>query len=105
LPDDPTAAEYAIVVGDDYQRQGLGGELMARLAQAAVARGVKRFRATMFADNIAIHRMAANASAGPLKRRQVGSLSEVEIELPVGDDAATAASSRGGRLATIPSSR
>lgn len=94
LPDDPTAAEYAIVVGDDYQRQGLGGELMARLAQAAVARGVKRFRATMFADNIAIHRLTANVAAGPLKRRQVGSLSEVEIELPVGDDAATAASSR-----------
>jgi RimJ/RimL family protein N-acetyltransferase len=94
LPDDPTAAEYAIVVGDDYQRQGLGGELMARLADAAVARGVKRFRATMFADNIAIQRLTANVAAGPLKQRQRGSLSEVEIELTPNDDAATPSASR-----------
>jgi RimJ/RimL family protein N-acetyltransferase len=83
LPDDPTAAEYAIVVGDDYQRQGLGGELMARLAHAAVTRGIQRFRATMLADNIAIHRLTANLAAGPLTSRQLGSLSEVEIELTI----------------------
>jgi RimJ/RimL family protein N-acetyltransferase len=89
LPDDPVAAEFAIVVGDDYQRQGLAGELMTRLALAAVARGVKRFRATMLADNVAIHRVTAKLAAGPLKRRQLGSLSEVEIELAVAGDAAT----------------
>jgi GNAT superfamily N-acetyltransferase len=88
LPDDPAAAEYAIVVADDYQRQGLGGELMARLAHAAVARGIQRFRATMLADNIAIHRLTANLAAGPLKSRQLGSLSEVEIELTLAQDAA-----------------
>ena len=70
------------MVGDDYQRQGLAGELMTRLAHAAAARGVKRFRATMLADNIAIQRVTAKLAAGPLKRRQLGSLSEVEIELP-----------------------
>jgi RimJ/RimL family protein N-acetyltransferase len=87
LPDDPAAAEFAIVVGDDYQRQGLAGELMTRLARAAVARGVRRFRATMLADNIAIQRVTASLAAGPLKRRQRGSLSEVEIELEGGDGA------------------
>jgi RimJ/RimL family protein N-acetyltransferase len=97
LPDDPAAAEYAIVVGDDYQRQGLGGELMARLAQAAVARGVKRFRATMLADNIAIQRVTANLAAGPLKRRLNGSLSEVEIDLELGGDARTAIPSAARR--------
>ena len=89
LPDDPTAAEFAIVVGDDFQRQGLAGEMMARLAHAAVARGVKRFRATMLADNIAIQRVSSNLAAGPLKRREHGSLSEVEIELTPNDDPAT----------------
>ena len=47
------SAEFAIVVGDDWQRQGLGGELLGRLADAAVTRGVDRFRATMLADNVA----------------------------------------------------
>jgi RimJ/RimL family protein N-acetyltransferase len=96
LPDDPAAAEFAIVVGDDYQRQGLAGELMTRLADAAVARGVKRFRATMLADNIAIQRVTANLAAGPFKQRQRGSLSEVEIELTP-SDAATATPSAARR--------
>jgi RimJ/RimL family protein N-acetyltransferase len=98
LPDDPAAAEFAIVVGDDYQRQGLAGELMTRLADAAVARGVKRFRATMLADNIAIQRVTANLAAGPFKQRQRGSLSEVEIELTP-SDAATATPSAARRTA------
>jgi RimJ/RimL family protein N-acetyltransferase len=88
LPDDPEAAEYAIVVADDYQRHGLATELMTRLAHAAAARGIRRFRATMLADNVAIHRVSAKLAAGPLKRRQLGSVSEVEIELAAARDAA-----------------
>jgi RimJ/RimL family protein N-acetyltransferase len=94
LPDDPAAAEFAIVVGDEYQRQGLAGELMTRLADAAVARGVKRFRATMLADNIAIQRVTANLAAGPFEQRQRGSLSEVEIELTPSDAATATPSAR-----------
>ena len=59
------------------------------VAHAAAARGVKRFRATMLADNIAIQRLTTNLAAGPLKRRQLGSISEVEIELAAATDAAT----------------
>ena len=88
LPADPCAAEFAVVVGDDYQRQGLADELMTRLARAAAARGVKRFRATMLADNVAIQRVTAKLAAGPLKRRLLGSLSEVEIELAAARDSA-----------------
>lgn len=84
LPDDPAAAEFAIVVGDDYQRQGLAGELMTQLAHAAVGRGIERFRATMLADNVAIHRVTAKLATGPVRRRQLGSLAEVEIELAPG---------------------
>jgi RimJ/RimL family protein N-acetyltransferase len=97
LPDDPAAAEYAVVVGDDYQRQGLASELMTRLAHAAAARGVQRFRATMLADNIAIQRVTAKLAAGPVKRRQLGSLSEVEIDLAVVRDCAGARPAHAGR--------
>jgi RimJ/RimL family protein N-acetyltransferase len=92
LPDDRAAAEYAVVVGDDYQRQGLASELMTRLAHAAAARGVTRFRATMLADNLAIHRVTAKLAAGPVKRRRLGSISEVEIELAVARECAGVAS-------------
>lgn len=79
---DPGAAEFAVVVSDDYQRQGLGLELMRRLAGAAVANGVDRFRATMLADNVAIQRLSDALAAGPVRRRFEGSLIEVEFELP-----------------------
>jgi GNAT superfamily N-acetyltransferase len=50
-PADPSIAEFAIVVGDRWEGQGLGRELLGRLADAAVTRGVERFRAAMLADN------------------------------------------------------
>jgi RimJ/RimL family protein N-acetyltransferase len=88
LPDDPGAAEYAVVVADDYQRQGLATELTTRLAHAAAARGIERFRATMLADNLAIQRVTAKLAAGPLKRQELDSLSEVEFELATAPDTA-----------------
>jgi GNAT superfamily N-acetyltransferase len=44
-------AEVAFVVRDDYQHLGLGSYLLHRLAQAARARGVTRFRAETLATN------------------------------------------------------
>ena len=44
-------ADAAIVVGDPWQRRGLGTRLALGLADAARARGVKRFTATMLSDN------------------------------------------------------
>jgi RimJ/RimL family protein N-acetyltransferase len=81
LADQPRTAEFAIVVGDEFQRQGLATELVDRLAQAALERGVNRFRAIMLADNVAIHRVLEHVAAAPLDVRHEGSISEVEIEL------------------------
>ena len=89
LPESREVAELAIVVNDDYQGQGMGAELVERLARAAVARGVTRFRATMLADNVGIHRLLEGLAAGPIERRRLGGLSEMEIPLP-GADAAGA---------------
>ena len=47
----PDTAEAAIVVGDVFQRRGLGSLLARELALRARMRGVRRFTATMASDN------------------------------------------------------
>ncbi len=82
-PEDSAVAEFAIVIGDDWQGEGLGRELMGRLVDAAVTRGVRRFQATMLADNVAIHRLSERFAAGPLRRLRRGNTFEVEFDLPI----------------------
>ena len=82
LADDPATAEFAIVVGDSYQRQGLASELLARLAAAASERGVQRFRAAILSDNVAIHRLIERLADGEIAAAHIGSVSEVEFALP-----------------------
>jgi RimJ/RimL family protein N-acetyltransferase len=80
--DDPTAAEFAIVVGDRYQRQGLAAALIERLAAAATERGIGRFRATMLSDNVAIFRLLRELAEGEVRVVMRGEVSEVEVDLP-----------------------
>jgi RimJ/RimL family protein N-acetyltransferase len=63
LADDGSTAEVAIVVGDEFQGQGLGSRLGLLLADHARAQGVQRFVATMLSDNLAAHRLFAKISA------------------------------------------
>ena len=86
-PEDAGAAEFAIVVGDDWQGEGIGRELMGRLVDAAVTRGVTRFEASMLADNVAIQRLSERFAAGPLQRRRRGNTFEVSFLLPTRADA------------------
>jgi len=88
IPDEPEVAEVAIVVDDALQGRGVGTELLARLAAEAVARGVLRFRATMLADNLPVHRLFESLAAGPVDRRRLGEISEMEFPLPLGGRAA-----------------
>jgi RimJ/RimL family protein N-acetyltransferase len=74
-------AEFAIVVGDQFHRQGLAGELMLRLAVAARERGIQRFRGTMLADNVAIRRIMQRLAAGPVALLERGAVIELQIEL------------------------
>ena len=48
---EPATADAAIVVGDPWQRQGLGRRLALMLADAARANGIQRFSASMLSDN------------------------------------------------------
>ncbi len=61
-PQRPERAEVAVVVGDPYQRHGLGTALGLALADVARANGIERFTATMLGDNAAAHRLMARIS-------------------------------------------
>jgi RimJ/RimL family protein N-acetyltransferase len=53
LAGDPTTAEAAIIVADEYQGRGLGKQLAHQLADAARERDIRRFTASMLTDNAA----------------------------------------------------
>jgi RimJ/RimL family protein N-acetyltransferase len=63
LAADAATAEIAVVVGDEFQGQGLGSRLGLLLADHARAHGVRRFVATMLSENVAAHRLFAKISA------------------------------------------
>ena len=81
LPEAPGTAEFAIVVADAYQRKGLAAELMDRLADAAVDRGIERFRAVMLSDNAAIQRLLERLSVGAVQTHVRGGMTEMEVGL------------------------
>src|ERR1700739_4003278 len=69
LPEDPETAEFPIVVGDPYQREGLGSALLEQLGEEALARGVRRFRATTLAENVPVHRLLNRVPGGLARER------------------------------------
>jgi RimJ/RimL family protein N-acetyltransferase len=78
--DHPDAAEVAIVVGDCYQRQGLGTALGTALGDGARALGVARFTAMMLPENTAAQRLFAHIS-GCLRTRVEGGNYELVADL------------------------
>jgi len=79
-PDEPDAAEPAVTVLDEYQGRGIGGTLLALLAESAVANGIRRFRADVLADNAEIlGGFTENARVKPIADGVVS----VEVDLPI----------------------
>lgn len=77
-----TTAEFAIVVDDELQGQGLGATLARTLARDARAAGIRRFVATTLADNAAVEHLM-DAFAGRVEQRpQEGGVRELVAELP-----------------------
>ncbi len=83
LPEDPDAAEFAVVVGDPWQGEGLGTELLEALADAATERGVVRFTATVLAENGPAHALIRRLASrfAPVRERHLGPVSELEVKL------------------------
>ncbi|HEX3542247.1 MAG TPA: GNAT family N-acetyltransferase [Acidimicrobiales bacterium] len=80
LPDDPTTAEIAFVVGDDYQRRGLATVLLDLLAIVARGHGIQHFYARMMSDNVAMRHILTKAG-GRLQNDEAGVL-RTTIDLP-----------------------
>jgi RimJ/RimL family protein N-acetyltransferase len=81
LRERPDTAEFAIVVGDPYQGNGLGSALMERLAAAARRQGITRLMATMLADNLAAHRLTRRLAGELAHEHHLGPVDELEVEL------------------------
>jgi RimJ/RimL family protein N-acetyltransferase len=81
LAEDPEAAEVAIVVADNWQGRGLGSLVGGHLAHAARNRGIKRFTATMAADNRAAHRLMARLTSHLEQRHAGGGVDELVLDL------------------------
>jgi GNAT superfamily N-acetyltransferase len=60
---DPTVADMAVTVIDDYQGRGLGGLLLDVAVLDANACGVERFEGVVLGENIASRRMLARGGA------------------------------------------
>jgi RimJ/RimL family protein N-acetyltransferase len=81
LPDREDTAEMAIVVGDPFQGKGLGRALAAALADAALETGIRRFAATLLADNEAARRLMGTFSRRLDEGSMSGGVRELVVEL------------------------
>ena len=81
LAGEPEAAEFAIVIADALQGQGLGSHLGELLADAARERGVRRFTATTLSDNVVIRRVFGSISRRLVAERSQGATRELVAEL------------------------
>jgi acetyltransferase len=79
-PADPEAAEFAITVVDDWQRRGVGTELVKRLSERAREEGVRRFTAVLLAENHEMQGLLEKLGGFRL-RGGVSSVIEVEGDL------------------------
>ena len=77
---DPTVAEVAFIVGDDYQNRGVGTFLMDALAVAARGNGVKRFTARVLSENYSMR--AILDRYGAQWHRDEQGVVTTEIEVP-----------------------
>jgi acetyltransferase len=78
---DPAAADFAVAVSDDWQRQGLARALLQRLAAHARHQGVRRLHGSVMADNEPM--LALMRHLGAALRSDPGDVSTLTALLPV----------------------
>ncbi len=89
LAPDPSVAEIAFVVGDDYRRQGLASVLLDLLAVVARHNGIERFHARVMTDNVAMRSLLSKAGA-KMELDDAGIL-RTTMEVPASSDRIDAA--------------
>jgi RimJ/RimL family protein N-acetyltransferase len=75
-------AEFAIVVGDPLQGEGLGTLLASALADAACRVGIRRFSAITLADNDAVQRLLDTLAVRLEHGTRADGVRELVAELP-----------------------
>ena len=78
---DPTTAEVAMIVVDDFQRVGLGRVLLERIGRAAAERGIERFTALVLRDNDPMIALLRRYAPG-LSIEGAGEHYRIEVPLP-----------------------
>jgi len=80
LDNEPGCAEFAIVISDAYQRQGLGMHLMMRLMEYAQAHGIRTFLGFAHGENYRLLRFVQRTGL-PVERKLKGGLWEIRVQL------------------------
>jgi RimJ/RimL family protein N-acetyltransferase len=73
-------AEVAVVVDPAWRHVGVASGMLRLLAEAALARGVTHFTATVFADNVDVHDIVSRSGLPVFQQYQGGVVDEV-VEL------------------------
>jgi RimJ/RimL family protein N-acetyltransferase len=76
----PHIAEAALLVVDAWQGRGLGGKLLRRLRDRAVASHIRVFTASLFADNESMRELFARLGPVTVTERD-GAVIEITVEL------------------------
>jgi GNAT superfamily N-acetyltransferase len=78
---DPSLAEFAIVVIDEWQQRGVGRILINTLARQAWEVGIRRWRANHLHDNTGIRKLMKTVGTKQLERSQSPGIIEVIYDL------------------------
>lgn len=98
LEAEPSTAEFAITVIDEYQNRGLGTLLTALLVRTAHERGIEALRGFLLADNSTMIRLLEHF--GAFIKRESGNV--LQADLPVDRAAAAKAGRPGAPLGGFP---
>lgn len=80
LVSNPEAADFALFVGDPWQRKGVGTLLLTHLAAAARERGIKEFQGEMLTRNEPMQKLVRALAPGAHWQVQ-GEITQVEFDL------------------------
>jgi RimJ/RimL family protein N-acetyltransferase len=87
--DDPSVAEAAVTIVDDWQGRGLGGLLLSRLTDRARSLGVRRYDASLLTGNRAMLELFRRL--GCMKTHHEGpQVLTIDVELPLDDPSSDA---------------
>lgn len=78
---EPSAAELAVTVVDDWHGRGVGGRLAAALADRARAEGITSFTALMLADNVLMLNLLHDLGRVRVVHSELGVV-ELTVDLP-----------------------